>query len=480
MRAKSIANKTSSGSHSFPILPFVAGEVQSERASVGKRKTRVIGLFKSNINSTQKGCNMTTKFEQIAEKARTNPEFVFTSIGHLLTPELLKSSFTKLRKNSALGSDGISYNDYETQLSENINRLHKSLKDRSYRVGEIKRVWRDKGDGKKRPIGISCMEDRIIQKAVLTLLNTIYEQDFYDFSYGFREKRNAHQALHYFRENSMRRRISWFINIDISGCFDNFSHKTMRSIIRKRVNDGFINWLIDIWMKCRIVDGSQMTVNELGTPQGSIISPLLANIYLHETIDKWIEEQIKPLLKGEIFIVRYADDFIIGLEYESDAKRLYEVLPKRLSKYGLSINKEKSSLQHFVPENKERNNTIDYLGFTHFWSKSRLGNPLIKRQTRNKSKKRILKSLYDTIKSNRHKNLKEQFTKIKQKLLGYYQYYAIRNNYPFLNTLYYKSRYFWVKMLNHRGGRKKSYSKETFSDLLRIFVIPKPRILHRI
>ena len=417
---------------------------------------------------------METKFNQIAEKARTNPEFVFNSLAHLLTHKLLKDSFKLLNKRSAVGLDGVSYQDYENNLEENISKLHENLKAKTYQATPLKRVWIDKGGGKQRPLGISSIEDKIVQRAVTTLLNNIYEQDFYDFSYGFREKRSAHQAISFFRNQSMRKKMKYFINADIKGCFDNFDHKILFEILNKRVNDGRINWLINQWTKTEIIDGKQMTANKSGTPQGGIISPLLANIYLHEVIDKWIIQEIKPLLKGDIFIVRYADDFIIGLEYQRDAERLYEVLPKRLSKYGLELSLEKSRLQNFVPENKERNNTIDFLGFTHYWTKSRAGNYVIKRKTRNKSKVRIINELYQMIKKNRHMKLNEQKKAINRKLQGVYGYFAIRGNYYFLHLLYEKARYFWYKMLNHRGGRKKSYSSKGFIELIRIFALLKP------
>ncbi len=416
----------------------------------------------------------------IIKKARENPEFVFNSIIHLLTLELLKESFKLLRKNAAIGTDGVSYTDYENNLEANLLKLHQSLKDRTYKVTALKRVWIDKGNGKKRPIGINSIEDKIVQRGVATLLNLIYEQDFYEFSYGFRDGRNAHQALFYYRNQSMRHKIKWHINADIKGCFDNFDHKILLEILNKRVNDGGINWLVKQWLETEIIDGKEMTTNKSGTPQGGIISPLLSNVYMHEVIDKWIIQEIKPALKGDVFIVRYADDFIIGLEYQTDAERLYKVLPKRLSKYGLELSLEKSRLQNFVPENKELNNTIDFLGFTHYWTKSERGSNVIKRKTRKKSKVRILKEFYEMIKRNREKKLKVQAEAIVKKLDGEYGYYAIRGNYKFLQTLYYKARLFWYKILNHRGGRKKSYTKDAFDDLIRIFAFPKPRILHNI
>lgn len=415
----------------------------------------------------------------IISKARNNSDFVFNSLAHLITPELLKVSFGFLKKKAASGIDGVKWEDYNKNLKNNILVLHQKLKERSYTPENLRRVWIDKGNGKQRPIGICTIEDKIVQRAVAYLLNLIYEQDFYDFSYGFREELSAHQALSFFRNQSMKWNINWFINADIKGCFDNFSHKILLELLNKRVNDGTLNWLINSWMKTGIVDGKEMTINEEGTPQGGIISPILANIYLHEVVDKWINEQIRPLLKGAIFIVRYADDFIIGLQYQSDAERLYKILPQRLKKFGLELSLEKSRLQNFTAESSEKNNTIDFLGFTHYWSKSRRGSYIIKRKTRKKSRIRIIKELYQLIKKNRHLRLKVQFNAIYDKLKGTYEFYAIRGNFQFLNLLYYKAWMFWFKLLNHRGGRKKSYNLSSFRDLLRYFVLPKPRILHK-
>jgi len=417
---------------------------------------------------------------KVKRKAISSPDCVFNSLAHLLTEELLEESFNQLNKYAATGIDEISYNEYAQYLEANVKQLYHKLKLCQYEPQPLKRVWIDKGNGKQRPIGLSTIEDKIVQRAVVTILNVIYEQDFYDFSYGFREKRNAHQALHYFREQSMRHKIRWFINADIKGCFDNFDHDIMLNILNKRVNDGRLNQLIKSWMNVGIIDGKDLTINEEGTPQGGIISPLLANVYLHEVVDKWIIEEIKPRLRGEIFIVRYADDFIIGLQYQEDAERLYKVLPKRLLKYGLELSLEKSRLQNFTAESTDSDNTIDFLGFTHYWTKTRLGSPVIKRKTRRKSKIRILKELYQEIKGNRHLKLKEQFTVIKRKLQGYYGYYAIRGNSYFLHLIYQKARMFWVKMLNHRGGRKKSYNISSFNELMSIFVLPRPKILHKI
>lgn len=420
---------------------------------------------------------MTTKLSQIANKAGKEPEFVFTSLAHLMDVNFLKASFKKLRKKAAKGVDGVSYEDYEKNLKANLQSLHERLKSKKYRVPNVKRVWISKGEkGKKRPLGISTIEDKIVQRAVSELLKTVFEEDFYDFSYGFRPNLSQHAALKYLRDNCMRLGIKYVIDADIQGCFDNFDHKLMKNILKQRVNDSSLTWLIKRWLKVGIVDGNSFHHNEVGTPQGNILSPLLCNIFLHYVLDKWIVETIKPLLKGKIFIVRYADDFVIGLENAEDARRLYEVLPKRMKKYGLTIHPDKSKMAEFSP--KSKSSTLDFLGFTHYWTKSRKGSWVIKRKTKRKSSTRIMKSIYDTCRQNRHMKIQVQHIKLCQKLRGIYQYFAVRCNSKFLASVFRQARLSWFKWLNRRSQRK-SYTWEGFKSILKIFPLPVPRIIHQ-
>ena len=278
-----------------------------------------------------------TKFRRIAQKARENPGEVFTSLAHYLTEEYLLSSFSKLRRSAATGIDRVSCQEYEKHLTEHIEDLHQRLKAQRYRAANIRRAWIDKGGGKQRPLGISTTEDKIVQRAVTDILNLIYEQDFHDFSYGFRPKRNAHQALTQLRNQCMSGRIKWILDADIQGCFDNFDHGILRELLSKRIKDRSLLRLIDLWLKSGIIDGKSLHRNTVGTPQGNIVSPLLSNVYLHYVLDEWIDKTVRPLLKGKIFIIRYADDFIIGFEKEEDARRVSQTLPKRMQKYGLTI-----------------------------------------------------------------------------------------------------------------------------------------------
>lgn len=418
-----------------------------------------------------------TKFNCIAQKAKENPDEVFTSLAHHLTEEYLITSFSKLRKSAASGIDKVSVYDYEQHLGDRIKDLHHRLRTQQYRAPDIRRVWIDKGNGKQRPLGISTTEDKIVQRAVTDLLNLIYEQDFHDFSYGFRPKRNAHQALSYLRNQCMRRKMKWILDADIQGCFDNFDHGVMRELLSKRIKDKSIIRLINLWLKTGVIDGDSMHFNKQGTPQGNIISPLLCNIYLHYVLDEWLDKTLRPLLKGEIFLIRYADDFIIGFEHEEDARRVNKTVPKRMEKYGLTIHPEKSKLIKFVPEGKGKKPTCDFLGFTHYWTKSQRGNQAVKRRIIKKRMQRAVKNLTDTCKFHRHDKLKDQHRLLSSKLRGLYQYYGIRGNYIAIYRMYRTAILVWFKWLNRRSQRK-SYTWKGYGELLKHFNLPRPRIVH--
>lgn len=418
-----------------------------------------------------------TKFRSIAQKARENPAEVFTSLAHYLTEEYLLASFSKLRRSAATGIDKVSCQDYEKHLTENIENLHQRLKAQRYRATEIRRAWIDKGGGKQRPLGISTTEDKIVQRAVADILNLIYEQDFYESSYGFRPKRNAHQALAHLRNQCMSGRIKWILDADIQGCFDNFDHSILRELLSKRIKDRNLLRLIDLWLKAGIIDGKSLHRNTVGTPQGNIVSPLLCNVYLHYVLDEWVEKIIRPLLKGKIFIIRYADDFVIGFENEEDAIRVNNVLPKRMQRYGLTIHPEKSQLIKFVPDDKKSKPTFDFLGFTHYWAKSQKGYKVIKRRTSKKKMHKVIQNLRECCKENRHLKLKDQYKLLCSKLRGLYQYYGIRGNFLALKKMYLDVKFSWYKWLNRRSQRN-SYTWKGYGDLLNYFTLPRPRIVH--
>jgi len=421
---------------------------------------------------------METKLVQIAERARTSPQMVFNSIAHLIDKGMLESSFRKLRRWAALGIDKRSYSDYEQDLAVNIHELHQRLKSGKYKAPDIRRAWIPKGDGNgKRPLGISTIEDKIVQRAVSDLLSVIYENDFSNHSYGFRIRRSTHQALSYIRSRCMQYPFRWLIDADIRSCFDSFDHQYIMKILKKRVNDGSISKLINQWIKAGVIDGKQMFKPESGVPQGNIISPLLSNVYLHEVLDQWLEG-IRPLLRGEMFFVRFADDFVIGFEYKEDAQKVYQTLPKRFEKYGLTIHPEKTRLLNFSAKNKGESETFDFLGFTHYWTKSKRGMAVIKRRTKRVKVNKVFKAIYEYCRESRHERLQEQWKELCMKIKGYYAYFAIPGNYRFLEAVYRKARQYWFIWLNRRS-QYNSYTWDGFENLMKAFPLPRPRIIHK-
>jgi len=419
-----------------------------------------------------------TKFRCITQKAKENPNEVFTSLAHHLTQEYLISSFRRLRKSSASGIDKVSAYEYELDILKRTGDLHHRLRNKQYKAPDIRRVWIEKGNGKQRPLGISTTEDKIIQRAVTDMLNLIYEQDFYDFSYGFRPKRNAHQALSHVKTKCMRRKIKWVLDADIQGCFDNFDHRILRELLSKRIKDPSIMRLINLWLKAGIVDGKSFHRNSKGSPQGNIISPLLCNIYLHYVLDEWIDKMVRPLLKGEMFIVRYADDFIIGFERKDDAQSVYKTLPKRMRKYGLDIHPEKSQLIKFVPEGKGKPPTFDFLGFTHYWTRNKRGKFQVRQRTCKKKMHKAQSMLREYCKRARHERLHDQYKQLCMKLRGLYQYFGIVGNYSCIRKFYQTVHAAWFKWLNRRS-QKYSYTWRQYEELLKKFPLPKPKIVHK-
>jgi group II intron reverse transcriptase/maturase len=426
---------------------------------------------------------MSPKLKRIAEQAAQNKEMVFTNLGHLIDVELLQQAYTLLRKDAASGVDGQTAEEYAEQLSENLADLYIRLKTWKYRAQPVKRVWLDKEDGKKRPIGITAFEDKIVQRAAVLILEQIYEQDFYEFSQGYRHGKGAHQALKMLREFCMKHNVVAVVDGDISGCFDNLDKGVLRSLLHRRVKDGVIERLIGKWLNAGVVDGKSMFYPEKGTPQGGVISPLLANIYLHYVLDEWFVKEILPRLKGIAFLVRFADDFVILFTNAEDARRVMKVLPLRMAKYGLTIHPTKTRLITFKRpaksmEKDQENGTFDFLGFTHYWAKSRQGYWVIKRRTARKRLRRAVRAINEWCRDNRHMDVKEQYRKLCQKLKGHYQYYGLRCNYRSLEIMYTHTMKLWKKWLSRRS-QKAYLNWEKFRRILEQVPLPLPRIIHQ-
>lgn len=424
---------------------------------------------------------LSTRFQRIAEQASDKAR-VFTTLAHLIDVELLLEAFGQLRREAAPGIDGQTAAEYAVGLEVRLGDLHERLRGQQYRATPGLRVWIEKDDGSQRPLSIPILEDKIVQRAVVLLLSPIYEQDFYEFSYGFRPGRGAHDALHALWEQSMELGGVCLVDADIRGFFDSVDHGLLQQILRQRVNDGGIIRLVGKWLNAGIQEGGSVTRPETGTPQGGVISPLLSNIFLHTVLDAWFVEQVQPRLRGRSFLIRYADDFVIGCEFESDARRVLGVLGKRLAKYGLSLHPDKTRLVQFQRPRRGQpesagNGTFDFLGFTHYWGRSRRGFWVIKRRTARKRLQRSMLAISQWCRRYRHEPMALQCKKLGQKLRGHYGYYGIVGNFGALEVVYQHTRQVWRKWLSRRSW-KSSVSWEKFMKLEKIFVLPRPRIVH--
>jgi len=420
---------------------------------------------------------------QLSAQAREYPERVFTTLHHLIDVDFLREAYRRTRKDAAAGVDEVTASLYADNLEHNLHTLYRRYKAGSYVAPLVKRVWLEKEDGSQRPIGIPAFEDKILQRAVAMLLSAIYEIDFYDFSYGFRAKRSPHQALKSLRDACFTEKASVIIDADISKFFDTMPHKRIREILRLRINDGKIIRLIGKWLNAGVVEKDNIHYPACGSPQGGVISPLIANIFLHHVLDEWLVSQAQPRLRGRSFLVRFADDFVLGCENAADAHNLMRVLPKRFAKFGLTIHPHKSKMIRFKRPGKfsakSGNGTFDFLGFTHYWGKSRQGNWVIKRQTMRKRQARAMRNLYLYCRSNKHEPIKEQYRMLCRKLQGLYNYYGIIGNYRPLWMLYQHVRDCWRRWLGRRT-RDGYISWAKFEAFLAVWRLPPPTIKARV
>ena len=423
--------------------------------------------------------------EWIKVLARDKPEMVFTSLAYRIDFHLLKRSFQQVRGSKSCGVDNITAKEYAVNLHENLYNLLGRLQRGQYVAQPVKRIWIDKEGGKKRPIGISALEDKIVQKAVAKIMEAVFDWKFHGFSHGFREGHGQHMALNELREQCRKMNINWIVDADVSGFFDNIDKKLLVDRIKQRVNDGGILRLIGKWLNAGVEEGHELSFPEKGTPQGAVISPLLSNIFLHCVLDDWYVKEIKPILKRRSFLIRFADDFIIGCEFESDARRMMELLAERLKSFGLSLHPEKTKLIPFGKPSSsvkvdKRNGTFDFLGFTFHWSKVRKrGFWVIKKKTIGKRLRRYMKGIWEWCRKNRHEPLKDQHDILVVKLRGYYNYYGVRGNYKALEVAYehaVKAWRFWLSRRSHKGG----ISWPKFEIIQAAHPFPKPRIIHNI
>jgi RNA-directed DNA polymerase len=424
------------------------------------------------------------RLERIAAQARDYPEMQFTTLAHLLDVALLERAYWSLNPKSAPGVDRVTWRKYQRNLDTNLEDLHTRLKSQTYHPQPVKRRWILKSPGKYRPLGLSALEDKVVAKAVALLLEQIYEQDFLDFSHGFRPNHSCHKASHQVRQELLKLGITCVIDCDLRSFFDNLRHDVLLSLLRKRVNDGSLLRLIKRMLEAGIMDGKELVFPEKGSPQGSVLSPLLANVYLHEVLDKWFAEVVTAHCTGKVVLIRYADDFIIGCQRADDAARIMRALPQRFAKYGLELNTEKTQLVNFARPRRGRGQdpqgrkpgTFSFLGFVYYWGKTFRGGYTIKRKTQGKRIARTCSSFWQWCRDHRHDSLADQYRTLCAKLRGYYQYYGVRCNSACLDVVYYAVTRAWRYWLRRRGGRQLGWEK--FTDLLSDYPLPRPRIVN--
>ena len=426
---------------------------------------------------------METKLERIADKSRNEKRPIFTSLYHLINEELLKKCHKELDGNKAEGIDNVSKKEYAEDLDENIKDLVIRLKNKAYKPAPALRVYIPKDNGKMRPLGISIYEDKIVQLALKKILEAIYEPKFQDNMYGFRANNSCHKAIKYVHKSISTTRINYIVDADIKGFFDHIDHEWMIKFIEYNIKDPNIIGLIKKYLKAGIMDKGKYVATEEGSAQGNIISPVLANIYMHFVLVLWYKEVIEKRAEGENFLVVYADDFIAGFQYQREAQAYYEALKKRMSKFGLELESSKSKIikfGKFAEQNRKalgqgKPETFDFLGFTFYCSRTRQGKPCIKVKTSKKKFKQKAKAMKVWLYENRDTKVSEFMGKLRIKLLGHYRYYGISHNSTMIGTFRHRTIEYLFKVLNRRSNRK-SYSWEGFNEMLKYYKLPYPKI----
>lgn len=447
-------------------------------------------LLEGKMVETSSSTGVSTKLQKIAEMSNRSPGMVITTLAHHIDVEFLKQAYQRTRKDGATGIDNQTAEQYGENLTENLTRLHDRLKKGEYKAPPVRRAYIPKADRrKKRPIGIPTFEDKVLQRAVTMILEAVYEQDFLDCSYGFRPGRSAHQALQALWDGLMEMHGGWVIEVDIKSYFDNINHQHLRSFLDKRVRDGVIRKVIDKWLNAGVMEKGSIEYPEAGSPQGGVISPMLANIYLHEVLDVWFAQEVKPRLEGKAFLIRFADDCLIACSTQRDADRIMAVLEKRFAKYGLELNRDKTRVFDFRRprhdsgnQRKDRPNTprsFNMLGFTLYWGRSRKGFWIVKRKTAGDRLSRSLRNIALWCKSHRHRDLRWQHEQLSRKVRGHYAYFGFTGNQRALRSFLHQVQRIWCVWLSRRSQRRWAVW-ESFHQIYIRFPLPAVVIVHRL
>lgn len=432
---------------------------------------------------------VSTKLGRIAETAKQMRGKALTSLSHHIDMDWMREAYRRTRKDGAPGVDEQTAAQYAANLEQNLQSLLDRAKSGDhYRAPPVRRVHIPKGDGKKtRPIGIPTFEDKVLQRAVTMALEAVYEQDFLDCSYGFRPGRSAHDVLDAVWHQGMKMGGGWVLELDIEAFFDSIPRDQLQQVLQKRVRDGVLLRLIGKWLNAGVMEQGKVYHPQSGTPQGGVISPLLANVFLHEVLDSWFESEVKPRLKGRSFLVRYADDAVIVFEREDDARKVLDVLPKRFGKYGLRLHPEKTRLVEFRRPTWRRHDddsggpgSFDLLGFTHFWGRSRKGNWVIQRKTAHSRFSRARRNIARWCGLNRHLPIREQQAMLNAKLRGHDAYYGITGNGRMLSVLRYWVARDWYKWLRRRSRAAAKKDWDWMTRLLEVYPLARMRVVHSV
>jgi group II intron reverse transcriptase/maturase len=403
------------------------------------------------------------------------------SLAHHIDVDALRRAYHRLRAKAAVGVDGVTKEKYGENLDQNLQDLHQRLKSMRYRHQTILRANIDKGEGKTRPIGISAFEDKIVQDSLRELLGAIYEQDFLDCSFGFRPGRSAHDALQALNGAVHRGEVNVVLEADIVSFFDRIDRTKLKQFLEQRLADKSLMRLIGKCLHVGVLEGGVETSPELGTVQGSTLSPLLGNVYLHHVLDVWFETDIKPALRGKAILVRYADDFIIGLQRPEEAEHVLSLLSKRLAAFGLELHPDKTRRVDFRrPPGGSRGGkgpgTFDFLGFTHYWKCSQKGRWYMAIKTSRSRQRRAITAVYDWCRRHRHQSVPAQHAALRRKLTGHYNYFSVRGNSNAIGRLAFHARRAWYKWLCRRSQRSR-LNWDRFNDLLRDFPLSAPKVI---
>lgn len=424
---------------------------------------------------------ISTRLQRVAELSRDRPLMVWTTLAHHIDVEQLRHSYRCVRKSGAAGVDGVTAAEYASNLEANLASLCRRFRDGTYRAPPVRRVYIPKGKGKRRPIGIPTFEDKILQHAVTTVLNAVYEQDFLPCSFGFRPGRSAHHALQSLRDSVMATWGGWVIDLDVESFFDTLDHSVLRSFLDQRIRDGVMRRAIGKWLKAGVMEGGSVEAGKRGSPQGGVISPLLANVYLHHVLDLWFRDEVQPGCRGRAEMIRYADDAVLVFESKQDAERTLPLVHERFSQFGLRLHRDKTRLISFKqpprdgPRAGQGPGSFDFLGFTHFWGRSRRGIYVVQRKTSGQSFRRSVRAVWEWCRRHRHLPLRVQQRALAVKLTGHYRYFSVVGNSRQLDRFFYWVRRTWRYWLDRRSSKARM-PWEKYERLLGHYALPVPRI----